>query len=239
MKRRLFKLTLSLLLGVIVNVAVAWGCALLIDPNQVDTPEAGVVRTQKNSLEVAQFTRFGITAWATTWGKSLTLRPLKVGPDPAILIPYWIDLDTPSQEFQATEYLAPGELLIEYRYIIGYGWPMKGFWCEPHRTIGSTNRRELLSQGGFIKIPLSSWQGKFPRVLPTRIIWPGFAINTIFYAVIVWLLWSSPFAARRMIRRKRGRCIKCGYNLRGDYLTGCPECGLGREEASEQGSGDE
>ena len=61
---------------------------------------------------------------------------------------------------------------------------------------------------------------------------PGFAINTIFYAEILWLLTLGPFTARRMIRRKRGRCIKCGYDLRGDFSAGCSECGWRREDVS-------
>ncbi len=40
--------------------------------------------------------------------------------------------------------------------------------------------------------------------LPPRLIWPGFAFNTIFYAAILWLLVCGPFALRRYIRRKRG-----------------------------------
>ena len=72
------------------------------------------------------------------------------------------------------------------------------------------------------------------QFLPLHPIWPGFAINTIFYAVILWLLTLGPFTARRMIRRKRGRCIKCGYDLRGNFGGGggCPECGWRREEYS-------
>ena len=40
--------------------------------------------------------------------------------------------------------------------------------------------------------------------LRLRLIWPGFAINTIFYAAILWLLVCGPFALRRHIRHKRG-----------------------------------
>ncbi len=67
--------------------------------------------------------------------------------------------------------------------------------------------------------------------IPLRPIFPGFAINTVFYTVIVWILWSSPFTARRIIRRKRGHCIKCGYDLRGHSGgEACPECGAGCDE---------
>ena len=64
------------------------------------------------------------------------------------------------------------------------------------------------------------------KARPLRPLWPGFAINTFFYAAIVWVLWSSPFTARRLIRRKRGRCLKCGYDLRGAEHEVCPECGV-------------
>ncbi len=62
--------------------------------------------------------------------------------------------------------------------------------------------------------------------LPLRLLWLGFAINTAFYAVLLLMLWLSPFFVRRVIRRKRGRCIKCGYDLRGAAHEACPECGV-------------
>ncbi|MCH8152704.1 MAG: hypothetical protein IH830_10080 [Planctomycetes bacterium] len=37
---------------------------------------------------------------------------------------------------------------------------------------------------------------------------------------------------RQSLRAKRGRCIACGYDLRGDLALGCPECGWRRETAS-------
>ncbi len=69
------------------------------------------------------------------------------------------------------------------------------------------------------------------RLLPLRPLWPGFAFNTVFYAVLLWILWLSPFVVRRAIRRKRGRCVNCGYDLRGTSGGGgevCPECGAER-----------
>ena len=61
-------------------------------------------------------------------------------------------------------------------------------------------------------------------VLPLQPIWPGFAINTAFYALILWLPFA-PFQLRRYMRIKRGLCIKCGYDLRGTEHEVCPECG--------------
>ena len=61
------------------------------------------------------------------------------------------------------------------------------------------------------------------RMIPLRPIWPGFAINTVFYAAILWLLFAAPFALRRRIRIKRGLCPACAYPVGESEL--CTECG--------------
>jgi hypothetical protein len=65
------------------------------------------------------------------------------------------------------------------------------------------------------------------RQVPLAPIWPGLALNALFYAAILWLLWSTPGAIRRTLRRRRRRCVSCGYDLRGaaSSSTDCPECG--------------
>jgi hypothetical protein len=59
--------------------------------------------------------------------------------------------------------------------------------------------------------------------LPFRPLWPGFAINTIFYAAILWLLCVAPFALRRRIRARRGQCPACAYPIGTSDV--CTECG--------------
>jgi len=66
---------------------------------------------------------------------------------------------------------------------------------------------------------------------PTRPILAGFALNTMIYGV-VWLLLRYttrllPWAWRAR-RRRRGHCVRCGYDLLGDLASGCPECGWRR-----------
>ena len=60
-----------------------------------------------------------------------------------------------------------------------------------------------------------------------RIVWFGFVVNTLFYAAIMWLLILGAFALRRHLRRKRGLCVNCGYDLRHADHAACPECGAG------------
>lgn len=62
-----------------------------------------------------------------------------------------------------------------------------------------------------------------PRYLPTRPRWPGFAINTDFYASIFWLICGAPFALRRRLRARRGQCQQCGYPI--GVSPVCTECG--------------
>jgi len=59
--------------------------------------------------------------------------------------------------------------------------------------------------------------------VPLRPIWPGFALNTLFYAAVLWLLIPGPFVLRRFIRVKRGRCPACAYPMGQSDV--CSECG--------------
>lgn len=80
---------------------------------------------------------------------------------------------------------------------------------------------------GLVVLPQNGMFAGFrERRLPIEAVWPGLILNTLFFAVILWLLWSALFAARRIIRRNRGRCIKCGYNLSHVEHEVCPECGV-------------
>ena len=59
--------------------------------------------------------------------------------------------------------------------------------------------------------------------MPIRPTGPGFTINTLFYAGILWLLILGPFALRRFLRVRRGLCPKCAYPM-GESAV-CSECG--------------
>ena len=61
------------------------------------------------------------------------------------------------------------------------------------------------------------------RLIPLAPIWPGFAVNTVFYAFIVWMLFIVPFVLRRRRRIKRGLCPKCAYPVGTNQV--CTECG--------------
>ncbi len=60
-------------------------------------------------------------------------------------------------------------------------------------------------------------------MVPIRPVWPGFAVNTLFYTAILWLLIWGLSTLRRFLRLRRGLCPKCAYPM-GESAV-CTECG--------------
>ncbi len=98
-----------------------------------------------------------------------------------------------------------------------------------HLLVGG-RRPDRLGQRGWtpkyaLRVP--EMKGMFPNgagdTLPLRPLWPGFALNTLFYATFLWLMIPGPFALRRFIRVRRGLCPKCAYPM-GESAV-CSECG--------------
>jgi hypothetical protein len=64
--------------------------------------------------------------------------------------------------------------------------------------------------------------------LPLLPIWPGFPLNTAVYGLLLFALVRGVRVSRRAVRRRRGRCERCGYDRAGlDLGAACPECGAG------------
>ncbi len=61
------------------------------------------------------------------------------------------------------------------------------------------------------------------RILPWHPLPVGFAIDTVLYAVVCRTIWIVPIRFRARLRRRSGRCQRCGYVL--STADRCPECG--------------
>ncbi|HWB19846.1 MAG TPA: hypothetical protein VG711_06070 [Phycisphaerales bacterium] len=59
--------------------------------------------------------------------------------------------------------------------------------------------------------------------VPCRPLIAGFVFNTIIYTGIIWIFIFIPFACRRLIRQRRGKCTQCGYPV--GTSPQCTECG--------------
>ncbi len=107
----------------------------------------------------------------------------------------------------------PGELVA----IVGRvqaGWPA-------HTMRGYTMR--VVDTGGAEEYRWAFSVREDEPPVPLLPIWPGFAVNTAFYAAILSLLTAGLFALRRFIRVRRGLCPACAYP-RGESNV-CSECG--------------
>ncbi len=111
---------------------------------------------------------------------------------------------------------------VEY---YGFGWPMLSMdWVSAYSSLeGDSVRNDnpnIISAGIVMPSGLPShYRGR----LPLRPIFPGFYINTILWAVLVWLTILGPGQFKRWNRKRLGKCIACGYEI-ADLAT-CPECG--------------
>lgn len=108
-----------------------------------------------------------------------------------------------------------------------WGWPMRCLCAEERvawdRPDPATRRfrREFTSC-----VVLRQWTDGRVRVLPVRVAWAGFGVNTLVYGAAVFVLVRVMGGVRRGLRRARGVCAACGYSRAGIGAgVACPECG--------------
>jgi hypothetical protein len=224
MKRRwLIRIVVLLLVGAIINVAVAWGCSMWIFPTNGRSPITIIADAHGHTLAICVDRAFGRT---------------RVNRLPAQLFNRILPK-------QAVDYIVQANWVGERGSTDFLGWPCRSFRCSNDSAIvifesaaGSIafdgDPTAKLTGG----IQLSPWPpgsgpGMTPkwRALPFHVIGSGFVFNTIFYALVWCALFDGFRPTRRFIRRKLGRCAGCGYDLRGQVNTTasshitCPECG--------------
>jgi len=102
------------------------------------------------------------------------------------------------------------------------GWPFRShaYWAR-----GDSNGSLVIDNA----ITYSLSQQHSPRVLlPTKVLFAGFAGNVGFYVFILALLSLMKdvlMYARNSLRAIQGRCASCGYIINDVANKRCPECG--------------
>jgi hypothetical protein len=230
MRRRVVVILVFLLAGALVNVGVAWIVAAAIEPDRAlmtAEPSRGLTAADHPRWKVTVGTALG----STLVGSSATREPPPRGNLPANATQQEIDawmrgqavreprdiVEVPSWSRAARPPTA-GDYESPQLWEDARGWPMRSLAAFVGE--GGTFRAGLRIGG-------TAGALGFPRGLPLKPLWPGFAANTVLYAAILWLLIPGPFALRRLIRRGRGRCPACGYDLKHAAHESCPECGAG------------
>ena len=233
MKRRLLIIAVFLLLGAVLNVAVAWGCAVWIPASGPYLGERRIASLRELEADgtwrfwaITRFERSGAVLYISHWDtrseridcgeittQSTDLRPSELAPS-------WAGLRTPpATDHGIRDVHAYGWPDYEIRNVHAYGWPFISMWQDFVYTGGGYGR--TLVHG--LQLAFLPPDGGFVRAVPLCPIWLGFAINTLFYAAILWIAFLSPFTLRRFLRLRRGLCPKCAYPM-GESAV-CTECG--------------
>jgi hypothetical protein len=219
MKSTRLRIAIVLLLGAVVNVAVAWGCAGCTPIGSWRTVPIG----DALPLEVQSLIPVG---WNSSDTNQITLI-FKSQSNPEAIGVRLTHLGV----FEGRGGFGAGfgrELLI-----IRSGWPAVSMACEglisnlPTQTAPAQPEWQYGLSASYLPRVQSPQTGFWPatiaRALPLRPTWPGFVLNTLFYAVIVWPLICGPFALRRFVRTRRGLCPACAYPMGNSSV--CTECG--------------
>ncbi len=216
-RRRTALAGLLLAAGLVVTVAVAWSCALLVDVGA--RPSANIATATRFGLvtlrrhDAPGITRIEYVYNAATMGSFLGRFDTEPGP------PLWADALIEAGGADRT-------VVID-----GCGWPFRALRCAHQLPPG---------------LPTSPWSWARPRSsglpltgpasgirasvadLPIEPIWLGLAADTVVYALaglLALVSMRAPWSIMRARRRRRRRCLKCNYDLRGAGHARCPECG--------------
>ncbi len=236
MKRRLLIIAIFLLLGAVVNVAVAWGCAAFVPGTGsgsrvgLDDPRARDMVGSKSPYmvvaAVSERSGYGhdslfVAGWTVSSPKSGDPSP-KAGDVVGVMEWSSVYGHDRLRRTGRTSWRAESQHTtragLPLRCLVGrFNWASTG---------GPSRARTSEEYVGAWPVPLrqvgpSGLKGR--SFLPLRPTWPGFALNTLFYAALLWLLIPGPFALRRFLRVRRGLCPKCAYPM-GESAV-CSECG--------------
>lgn len=217
MRRWFARILICLLLGVVSTVAVAWFCFYAADHMIPRVKKWVATGDGVNAL----WLRHASDGWPEPPDRHQAWEGLFAsGRRVALSVggSYWVPLDATAAELREI-YRGGGSFDVDQ---IDCGFPFAGLriesWCGSP-TLGffaKTNGNDGFAVAGY--------------TLPRRVIPIGFAIDTLLYAALWLALFVGFGTARRGMRKRRGRCPLCAYNLRGDLETGCPECGWNRAE---------
>jgi hypothetical protein len=214
MKQRLPLITAFLLLGAIVNVAVAWTCAYRV--------RFGPFEARQFELESGQY--WSVLNWRAFGSRRIvSVRPvpdsidIELAGDRRPTFPAWSGIREGVP--------APGSTLV-LEAAEARGWPLVSLSASFATALPQPSFRAADSPDEVRIAPavdVANVYDASARTLPLRPHWRGFVANTLLYAAAAWLLFHSPRGLRRLVRRRRGLCPTCGYPP-GESAV-CTECG--------------
>lgn len=205
MKRWVWRVLLFLLIGAMVNIALAWGCAIH---------------------------RFRHNDGIVTYQGDSDFAPTPVWPAP---VPNGWPSPSRSVVFDRTTHTRACATGGEKNddafvvWVVQYGWPARSMqtteYYQPRWAPAIDPAPTVWGRG--IELPWHDWTGSGStyELLPIRPVAAGFALDWAIFALLSATLILGPSAIRRVWRSRRGHCTKCNYDLAGITTGICPECG--------------
>jgi hypothetical protein len=219
-------------IGLMATLGIAWALAAIL-PHTNLTKAFDILPLTTSvtgpAVHIVEFSRAGMARrewfWQPTpmrtWGRLLSPALDKQEVSRAKRRrPHWVSWGQMSRVLRQQGPDGFGRAIEDAR-----GWPFLALWCTLERTPNARRGRAEAVSGGFA-LPQSWGKGAGgTRALPHTPIWHGLALDIAFWGAASWAGVATLRATRTGVRRWRGRCFRCGYELRGTPLPCCPECG--------------
>ena len=213
-RRTILKVLLLLIAGATLNVAVAWGFSAF-EPLSYESGFSVLTEINEDShWRVTGISALGHGLLFSVVEDSTRLKDLyravhmEYPYESRISFPHWARIPRvmPPDNRWWTQRVA--------------GWPLFALWNK--WDVNTEDGSHQISGGISLSYAPFTPDDVYDS-LPLVPLWPGFAINTLFYAGVLWMLFRGPFALRRMIRKRRGHCPACNYPIGQSPV--CTECG--------------
>ena len=233
--RTLAKVSLALASGVLLNVALAWACALAVDLSPLATApalECGWSQTIPIDVHAETKYRLGFAQAKVLYRDrrlpmSGQIYAIETEGGFAAAIPSWTGLATPPSEMDGVDVAAV------HTTVDLCGWP---FLCLASTTSHSVaaappsawgprawTREEDLG----LRVPWIASRCDArgsTRCLPTHPVWTAFLVDSGLLSIPALHAFAFP-ALRARRRRLSGRCPHCAYPVANLDKEVCPECG--------------
>ncbi len=236
MKRWFARIVVCLLLGAILNILVAWGIALCSELRV----NPGSDHFRGYAIEVLP----GGEKWILIADGGAGVLNVLLYVEGAAPFVGLAESVRDWQRFSGAQFDPPNWLADAQRMPVGKrglteaavfatGWPCVSNYAlfevtsTPPATGGMGGRGFELAGSSGIVVKHSPGKRLPERVLPMRPIWFATAVNTAFYAALLYGLYMSSIYGRRTMRRRRGKCVQCGHIMLPEQIV-CPECGRQR-----------
>lgn len=224
-RRIITRVLVFLLLGALVNVAVAMAILVFEKATEFDDNGFGKVTDDSTILVMRAKTPFTTVIYVSQSAGAFQADAYSewFHGDPLHLVPAWGIVGTPTPEFIRATQQHEHETILEDRMLVSTGWPFRSWWYLAEHRVAVQKTLALLYHTSRPPSLSGFTIQRFQRAVPTHVIWSGLLMNTLLYAAILWLLVVANPRLRQRSRVKHGLCPKCAYPVGESDV--CTECG--------------